>query len=380
MRRDIAALLLSLTFAIILFSTAIINFIKPDTNFSSMENRILQEKPTFSFDSYFDGRYEKSMEKYVADQFFIRNALINIKATCDKLGGKLESNGVYIGKDHYLFEKNYKPNDLYFETTLKTLKDFKKQYKNINMYFLLAPNSANINNEKLPMVNNIIDQNPYMDRTFKFLDESRFKTIDVRETFIENKDKDLYYRTDHHWTSEGAYIAFKKTSKTLGLKSNIIKFNPLLVKTNFRGTLSSKSGFNNGLNDNIYVYLPEKKQYLPSIIHYLDTNTKSTFFYQLDNLKIKDAYSIFGGTNHPIYTITTPTASNKNLLIIKDSYANSFIPFLTQFYRKITVVDPRYYYEDIDTLIKSKGINNILFLYNTNTFLEDDGLSTMLNN
>ena len=95
-------------------------------------------------------------------------------------------------------------------------------------------------------------------------------------------------------------------------------------------------------------------------------------------MKKKDAYTVFGGSNHPMYTIETPVTGGKRLLLIKDSYANSFIPFLTQHYREIVVVDPRYYFENLEDLIQSEKVTDVLFLYNANTFFGDDSLKIML--
>ena len=100
----------------------------------------------------------------------------------------------------------------------------------------------------------------------------------------------------------------------------------------------------------------------------------------MENLDKKDAYTVFGGTNHSLFSISTPVRKNRNLLVIKDSYANCFIPFLTQDYRTITVVDPRYYYENIATVIKANDIDEVLFLYNANTFFSDNYMRMMLTN
>ena len=111
---------------------------------------------------------------------------------------------------------------------------------------------------------------------------------------------------------------------------------------------------------------------------YADTKQKTTEFYQLNNLKKKDAYTVFGGSNHPLYTVKTPVRSRRRLLLIKDSYANSFLPFLTQDFREIVVVDPRYYFGNVKDLIRNEGVTDVLFLYNDNTFMTDESLSLML--
>ena len=102
-------------------------------------------------------------------------------------------------------------------------------------------------------------------------------------------------------------------------------------------------------------------------------------FYRLDNLETKDAYTVFGGSNHPIYTIKTPLRDNEQcLLLIKDSYANSMIPFLAQDYYQIVVIDPRYFYDNVSTIIDTYGVTDVLFLYNANTFFADNSLEMVL--
>ena len=125
--------------------------------------------------------------------------------------------------------------------------------------------------------------------------------------------------------------------------------------------------------------MPNKdKDYRNSVIYYSDTKKKTTEFYQLNNLETKDAYTVFGGSNHPMYTIKTPSKSSEKLLLIKDSYANSMIPFLSQNFREIVVVDPRYFFDNIDDIIEAEEITQVLFLYNANTFFEDNSLEMML--
>ena len=370
-------------FILILAVMFAVNILIPDKSFSAMENRLLQTRPAFTLSTYLEGRYEKKLENYANDQFTGRNAFIKVKSATDITEGKLEANGVYRCRDNYLMEKLNEPNSQYLTDTENSLKQFKRSYMGVKMYFLLAPNAANILSDKLPATVRLNDQNKYMDDFFRHIRDYGIAPVDVRSTFTADKDKtQLYYRTDHHWTTDGAYLAFKKACSVMGLKDNI-SYNDYVVKNDFKGTLYSKSGFTNGKDDAIKIYLPKDAKadgYKNSVIYYSDTKKKTTRFYQLDNLTKKDAYTVFGGSNHPMYTIQTPVKSGKNLLLVKDSYANSFIPFLAQHYRKIVVVDPRYFYDDINNIIKSNGISQVLFLYNSNTFFQDDSLEMMLTN
>lgn len=366
-------------FPAILIAVMFFNIFLPDKKFSAEENRLLQTMPKLSISSIFSGRFETKAESYAADQFMLRNMFIKIKSSFDTSLGSTESNNVFMCKDNYLMENISKADAKKMENNYNSLAKLKQLYPNINMDFMLVPNAANIMFDKLPLFAVTEDQNKQMDDFFKKIQSIGINPVDVRATFKKNKEKiELYYHTDHHWTTDGAYLAYQDFAKKNKLNSNI-KYDALAVKNDFRGTLASKSGFTNGLNDMIKIYLPKEGQnYKNSVIFYSDTKEKTTEFYKLNNLKKKDTYTVFGGSNHPIYSIKTPVSSQRKLLLIKDSYANSFIPFLSQDYREIIVIDPRYFFDDISEIIKANGITDILFLYNANTFFNDNSLDMMI--
>ena len=371
--------ILSIAFLAIIFGMLIIGIFLPDKKSSSEENRSLQTLPAFSISEYLDGRFENKIEDYVNDQFPARNEFIKVKAAADQTIGALESNGVIQAKSGFLMENLTTPDTKNLEETEQAIADFAKRHSKLKMSFMLVPNAANTLSDYLPATVTMADQNKQMDEFFANMKENRVTPIDVRAAFNKAKDDiNLYYRTDHHWTSDGAYLAYQTVIRKLtGDKAKT--YAPVVVKTDFRGTLASKSGFTNGADDVIKIYQPaERSSYKKSVIYYSDTQKKTTNFYQLKNLKKKDAYTVFGGSNHPMYTIDTANTNQKRLLLIKDSYANSMIPFLTQHYREIVVVDPRYYFENLEDLIESEKITDVLFLYNANTFFADDSLKIML--
>jgi hypothetical protein len=368
-----------LIFVLVLAAVFIANLVIDDKNFSAQENRMLQTLPKFSISEYLEGRYESKLESYADDQFIGRNEFIKVKAAVDVTEGKLEANGVYRARDGYLMEEITVPGVKDLKKTEKSLAGFRKKYPKLRMYFLLAPNAANIMSDKLPISVRTADQDKYMDGFFSSIDDSGYKVIDVRKKFRKNRDKvQLYYRTDHHWTSEGAYLAYRKAIRSMDA-GEPLDCKAVAVKNDFSGTLSSKSGFTGGRYDSIKICLPKKKsESRNSVIYYSDTKQKTTKFYRLRNLRKKDAYTVFGGSNHPMYTIKTPTSSSRRLLLVKDSYANCMIPLLAQHFREIVVVDPRYYFDNVNDLIESEDITDVLFLYNANTFFGDDSLQMML--
>lgn len=366
----------------ILVGMFLFNALIPDFDFSENENRSLEQFPTMSVEEYMEGRLETKLENYASDQFLGRNAFIRIKSALDVAAGSIYSNGVWKASDGYLIEDTTAPEDGRIEADAEALKKFKAKYPKMKMYFLLAPNAVSVMEDKLPLTAEPIDQNKYIDEMFAASSAAGLINIDVRDS-LSKAAKDgtqVYYRTDHHWTTDGAYEAFKYTDGIMGLGARM-NFETVPVTNKFIGTLASKSGFVGGKADAIKLARPaDQSKYLNSVIYYEDTKEKTTSFYKMENLEIKDKYTVFGGNNHPMYTIKTPTKANRRLLLVKDSYANSMIPFLSQYYREIVVVDPRYYYDNIGELMELESVNEVMFLYNANTFFGDDSLAMMLNN
>ena len=372
--------LMGTIFLVILMAVFIANIIIPDKKNSDEENRVLQQLPSFSVSAYKEGRFESKVEDYASDQFILRNGFIRLKTAADTALGGLESNGVYRCRDNYLMEDITVPTKDVKESNTSALTAFKEANPDLKMYFLLAPNAANILSDKLPVAVSTANQNKYMDDFFETVESLGITPIDVRDTFKEaEKDTQLYYRTDHHWTTDGAYLAFGQVNSVMEL-GNKVTYTDYAVKNDFRGTLASKSGFVNGMDDAIKIYLPaeDSEGYENSVIYYSDTKEKTTRFYQVDSLDTKDAYTVFGGSNHPMYTVRTPLDTDRHLLLIKDSYANSMVPFLSQCFSEIVVVDPRYFYDNIQDIISSESVTDVLFLYNANTFFADMSLEMMV--
>lgn len=370
--------ILALVFIISIFGIFFMNIFSKDKNFSEEENRMLAKKPKFSIDRLLEGRYTEKYEKYVEDQFIFRNSWIGVKSTVDKLLGRKEENGVFLSKDGYLIEDFKKPEEKNLEETIKAMNNFNEKYKGINQYALIAPNAVSVLKDKLPKNVPVEDQRVYIEKLKSSLN-SNIKFIDTYNTLESHKDEYIYYRTDHHWTTLGAYYAFLDAAKEMGLTPKDNYYNIETVTDEFYGTLYSKSGFKGILPDSIEVYIP-KDENDQVLVNYEEEKKKSGSIYNSEKLKEKDKYEVFLEGNHPLVKINTLVNNNKKLLLIKDSYANSFVQFLTPYFNDIVIVDPRYYYGDIDKLISEEGITDLLYLYNANTFFSDNNIAPVLNN
>ena len=254
---------------------------------------------------------------------------------------------------------------------IAAINSFSEKYKNLNISFMLTPTATKVLEDNLPKYAPNDDELSYINNVFSGLNNN-INTINPYEALSENKDEYIFYKTDHHWTSKGAYIAYTVMCEKLGLTPNSIEnFDVVTVTDSFYGSLSSKIGIQGKKADSIDVYIPKESDF---IVNYVDEQKKSTSLFDSTYLDKKDKYNVFTGGNHPLINIKTLGDPNKKLLIIKDSYANCFLPFLTSHYGEINVVDLRYFYDDLDKLIENKEITDVLFLYNANTFNSDDSI------
>lgn len=364
-------------FGIFILAVLIINFIVPDKGFSQKENRVLASRPAISVSQLTSGKFADGYETYVNDQFFLRDWWITLRAASQRILGNTKENGVFLGKNGYLMEDFTAPSQERLNRTVNAMADFAARHSELPQYALIAPNAVNILSDKLPALAAATDQNPYLDATASALEKAGVTFVDVRDTLSQHKEDNIYYHTDHHWTTQGAYFAYLQLAKVLGINSSSIPYDKLPVSKSFQGTLSAKSGFRASKKEEMDVFLP-RDEVPSSVVNYVDEQKKTASFYDTSQLETRDKYAMFFGGNHSKVVITTPTEENRTLLIIKDSYANSLVPFLAPFYRKIVLVDPRYFYDDLEELIQVEEIQEVLYLYNANTFYADTSLELTL--
>ena len=371
------------SFILIVLALSVVLLARPQRDYSSQEKRNLSKRPALTLSTLTDGSFMDGMEDYAADQFPARNAFMTAKTGLLRLLGDRESQGVYLCKDDSLMERFDRPDQENMDETIREMAAFAARHENSAFYFLLAPTAPAIYPERLPKNAPMSSEDDYIDAFYQGLGE-RFSCVDIREKFLSEKDRtQLYYRTDHHWTTDGAFIAYGMLSDAMGLSSPV-SFHSGTVTNDFFGSLSGKSGYQTKTADSIKVYLPDYPEELKDesyyTVTYADTLTKAASCYETDALLGDDPYQVFFGSNHPLITIETSADTERKLLILKDSYANCLIPFLIPSYKNITVVDPRYYYDDIDALMISGQFDEVLFLYNANTLSTDTSLKTVLRN
>lgn len=369
--------------AVILFFIVLVlrlfQLFTPDKKYSETENRNLQARPEASLMRIVSGRYSTAMETYVSDQFPFRTAWVQLKGLSDRLMGRTESNNIFLSDRGYLIENFTSPDRKVCQDRLKKLKQFVQSQKKLKQYMLIAPTAVSIYRELLPEFAPAGDQDAFLDQLKTDAEDAGITFMDVRDAFRSAEETQLYYKTDHHWTTDGAYLAYRQFTQAAGLKESAVLYQRMLVTDSFRGTMSASSGFRMWEKEKMYIYLPEKGG-VEYAVNYVSEGLKSASFYETDKLNVRDKYAVFLGGNHSLVKITTTAGSGKVLLLLKDSYANCFVPFLAEHYDKILMVDPRYYYDDLKQLISSEKVTDVLYLYNANGFSQDTSLADVLEN
>lgn len=373
-QRKVQEKLVGIIFILTLFLFLIINVIVPDREKSVQENRMLATKPKFRLSSLISGDYDEKFEAYMDDQFVGRDMWRKLKVMVDRIGGSRLENGVYIGTNGQLLEQIEVADENHLAANIKAIKSFSESQSKIPVRMMLVPDAANVLNHSLPALAKPEDQTQMFSMVRKDLGDS-VEWIDVSTELNKHKTEKIYYKTDHHWTTLGAFYAFQAAAPSLGIEGDLSgKYVSYAVSDSFNGMLASKSGVSLGEKEQIDIYVPTEED-TDLIVDYVDEGKRSTSLYDSSKLKEKDQYTVFLGGNSSLLDIRTVSTSTKRLLLVKDSFANSFIPFLTPYYREIVVVDPRYYSGTINDLMDSYRISEVLFLYSGNTFFKDNNIS-----
>ena len=354
----------------------VINFIWPKQVFSEEENRILATIPRFSFESFVNGDYLNGVNDYINDNFDFRNIYLKLNSWWEiDVMGKKENNGVYIGKDGYLFEKFEYGEDEQktVNKNITSITNFaqKMQDMNIPTYFILVQNSIYINSDKLPDDVEVPNQQDIINNIYA---NTKYTTnVAVTDALkAENENTPLYFKTDHHMNSDGAYVVYNEYCKSANLQAIPIQnFTKKTVSNDFLGTFDSKAQILNQVPDEIFVYENDTNTNIKEAIY--DKEITNSIF-NANYLEVKDKYSYFLNGNNSKVVVKTNVNNNKKLLVIKDSYAHIMSQFLCENYSEVHFLDPRYTFFDYAEYAKENEITDVLFLYNVSNFTTDGNL------
>lgn len=338
--------------------------------YSPVEKRELQTRPEISITKVLDGRFQKKYESYLRDQFPGRDHWVSFQTDMELFMGKNEIHNVYIGKNHYLLEhyteKEFDPQQI--SKNLQALEKFVgKAKQNADVHVMMVPTKSWVLREKLPAFAPHYKEQKFYDALQQKL-EKEDVLISVEPVLDAHKEEEIYYRTDHHWTTLGAWYAYEQYTKAVGgdLQRAQGKKKFRCISKDFYGTTYAKINYARQA-DKIEIYEPADK--LRVVYNMGEKKTKT--LYDVSFLKTADQYSVFTGGDQAVLEITGGIKNGKTLLLIKDSFANSILPFLAEDYEKLVVVDLRQLNVSGDRLLEMFSPTDILILYNSAQFAQD---------
>lgn len=377
----------SAIFCLFIFGFTIASLVTKPKDYSERERRYLEQMPKFSTEAIFNGEFTTKYETYITDQFVGRDQWIRVKTVAERLTGKQDINNVYFAKDGYLIEK-VEDKDIDWEQWEKNknwiaqfLTKYEEKLGKEHVRALLAPTAGYVLHEKLPPYAPFFNQGIINQDIRELLEKNLSKEIanelvvDVNQTLKDKSNEDIYYKTDHHWTSLGAYYAYEVWAKSIGLEpKSLNEYKQIVATSDFYGTVYNK--VNTSVSPDKIIVFDDGEEYSVSI-NMGEKKLDSMFDYeQLDGV---DKYSIFLGGNNAMVQVTSGNKNGKKLLVVKDSYAHTMVPILAHHFEEVILIDLRHLNMGVEAIVDQFDITDVLVLYNDSTVMSDKNLVKLTN-
>lgn len=363
--KKIINLVTILMFSVILGGVFILNIIRPVRSFSPNENRNLAQYPDFTVKKLLNHEFTNDYEAFITDQFIGRDRWVEAKTRMERMLGKVENNGVYFGKDGTLLEKLASVDMSLINKNIDYVNQFVNSLNNnVKVDMMLIPGASAIQKDKLPWISNDVDQLALINKIESNL-VPKINFINVNQDFLNHSEEELYFRTDHHYNIYGAGLAYQCYANALNLPKYDHAYE--VVSEHFLGTLASQSGAYSIKPDSIVKLMNDEA----IKVIYPDVDLVDNNVYYEENLNVKDKYTYYLNGNHSQVQIKTNAVDKEKLLILRDSYANIFTPYLLEDFSEINLLDLRYYKYSISEYIEENDIDRVLILYSGKNFMSD---------
>ena len=371
-RRRLSDRVLLISLAVIIVTFGVLIFVLPSEDFSEEENRMLAPFPEFSIEALVSGEFTEGIASFYSDRFPARNVFVGVKAAFERLMLRAENNGVIEGKDGYLIDRIEYTDKEYstLETNLKAVNKFSDamEKNGIAVSTLLLPRSIDVMTSKLPALYDGSRADAVWDRALAISPDA----LTLTEMLRSHADAGEYvwYKTDHHYTTLGAYYVYASLGETLGYTPYPLDFfTDEAVPEEFFGTTYSSAGMKWAEGDVMTLMRFECDENF--VVSYPDSAEESLRgFYARSYFTEKDKYSAFLGGNRARTRISLPMhtdgAPRPVILMIKDSFSHALAPFLALHF-DIELVDLRYYNRSVADLALELKPDATLVVYGIDT-------------
>ncbi|MDR3914459.1 MAG: DHHW family protein [Oscillospiraceae bacterium] len=322
------------------------------------------QKPQFTIVDFVSGKFSDELEQYLTDQVPLRDDWVTLKIYLELAVGKRESGGVYIGRDKYLMDKFTSYSKKQLAANAAALAELQKKLaaEDISMDTILVPVAAQVLTDKLPAYAPVADYAAILE----VLTDAGVDTVDMLTALAAHSGENIYYRTDHHWTSLGAYYAY---CAWRGIEPNADEWTQEILCDNFHGTTWNKVPLPTVPAEEITAWY--KHEY--HNVSYNGGEYETNSIYECKYLSGSDQHAVFLNSNQA-QTVISGSGKSGKLLLIKDSYGNTFSQFPVEDYAEVHVLDLRFFKGDVTEYAKENDITDALVLYGVQNFVKDTNL------
>lgn len=367
MKRKISDIIITILFCGFLGAMLLMFVLLPEQNFSEKEKRYLAQFPEVTWENIASGNFGEEVETYLADHIPGRDFFVGLAAYYDRYSGRQVTKDVYVAEGDRIVEAPVAWDEAAAQKNMNAINRFAETVGQ-KVDLMIVPSAGFCLEETVQGL-----KDPYTDtqiiRDIYAMAEDRVEGIDLVPAFNAVNDPGaLYYRTDHHWTSRGAYAAYKAYMELQG--------RPYPAESDF--TVTSHGGFYGSTysRSGLWLTKSENVELWDTGAEFTVTNAETKephqgLFYE-ERLQELDKYTVYLDGNHSLVRIENPAAAGKgNLLVIRDSYANCLGTFLANSYESVTLVDLRYYRSPVSELVAQGDFTDILVCYSIGNFMTD---------
>ena len=363
-------------FSVFFVGMFLLDCVTPDRTVSELENTTLTQRPKVTaqiLSSAGLNRFFNDYTQYTKDQIPGRDAWISLQSFVETaLLQKTQSGGILLGDKGQMFDRAYglvSSEERTLPRNIAAVASLAARCPG-KVYVMVAPAASSIYPERVPAHAPLLQEESYLSQIQAAVEQAGGVYLPLEDALSAHKDEYIYYRTDHHWTTQGAYYAYSELCSALGLEPFDRAAHTAVDVPDFYGTFYSRARTWNAQPDTLTYYDLDNPLTIYTVTGPgMPTEGQTTGLYDLDKLDVYDKYAAFLHGNNGLSRVEGD--GEGRILVIKDSYANSFVPFLTANYAQIDVVDLRNYNYGLDGLIAENGYDQILVLYSFDSFKSD---------
>ena len=363
-------------FSVFFVGVFVLDLLTPDRQVSELENTTLTQRPAITTQLLTAkglNQFFNNYTQYTKDQIPGRDGWISLQSFVETaLFQKTQSGGVLLGDEGQMINRTFglvSSEERTLPRNIAAVTSLASRYPG-KVYTMVVPSAATIYPERVPVGAPLLDETVYLKQIQTAVEEAGGTFVSVAQTLSDHRGEYIYYRTDHHWTTQGAYYAYSQLCSLLGLTPFDLSAHQAVEVPDFYGTFYSRARTWNAQPDTLTYYQLDNPLTIYTVTGPgMPEAGNTTGLYDLSKLEVYDKYAAFLHGNNGMSRVEGD--GEGSILVIKDSYANSFVPFLTANYADIDVVDLRNYNYGLDTLIDQNDYDQILVLYSFDSFKSD---------